>query len=509
MFVNVRDTIQSIDSMESHERPPHLAIVVTLASIALFTSLLRAYTLGSHVRALGTDDGLAFLAMLSLIGLLAVFLYSTHTNPGSFEGDSQHAILLATKLLHVLGLGFVKVSVVFFLLVMAIGKTFRRVLFVLAGFLTLCTLFWFFSILFRCMPVGDWRVDQNGTAGRHCMSPIMFFGFAVANNTTNVVTEFLLITLILFLAGRLTGPRPTRALMLVPLCFALVACASAIVRTRIFFIYGGTLSQLPDPNQTSSLVAWGIMELSCALAAVNLFLLALSADAFLPCLYRRRVVSVVSTPRDSLPPSYHASHSSRFSSTTVIYRPGTAYFPSESRFHDVVSNLDFDIETAAMRRSTPTIVSEGAPTIVAQDNSRDIYHARHVSDWSQFSGFTYSASTTEAQPEPDKSLVEMGEIIKELAGSEDRPEGHEVTDEKATMGTCTTSVGRDWRETIIRTRSAILEELDAPTLNETEYEISEAGESDGSDALSFIDIPRTRDGTSRYSAHLDGDVTPR
>lgn len=70
MFVNVRDTIQSMDSMESHEKPPHLAIVVTLASIALFTSLLRAYTPGSHVRALGTDDGLAFLAMVSRMPLI-------------------------------------------------------------------------------------------------------------------------------------------------------------------------------------------------------------------------------------------------------------------------------------------------------------------------------------------------------------------------------------------------------------------------------------------------------
>lgn len=136
-------------------------------------------------------------------------------------------------------------------------------------------------------------------------------------------------------------------------------------------------------------------------------------------------------------------------------------------------------------------------------------HSRNVSDWSQFSGFTYSASTIERSGEPDTSLVEMGEIIKELAGSEDRANGHDVRDEKATMGTCTTSDGKEGREVIIRTRSTNFSEVDDVDEKKREDRDSSDSEQESDDALSFIDIPRTRNSTARLSAYLEGSIALR
>lgn len=112
-----------------------------------------------------------------------------------------------------------------------------------------------------------------------------------------------------------------------------------------------------------------------------------------------------------------SSQTSRYSSQTVIYRPNTAYFPSFTRFHDDVSNLDFDIETPVSRSRTQTLRSRGN-------------HSRNVSDWSQFSGFTYYTNPAEPpEIEPSRMLsanasaTELTDIIKGLGlGSNEKGE---------------------------------------------------------------------------------------
>lgn len=52
--------------MENHERAPHLAVVATLAGIAILTSILRTYTLGKRLRAFGVDDGMVFVATVRI-----------------------------------------------------------------------------------------------------------------------------------------------------------------------------------------------------------------------------------------------------------------------------------------------------------------------------------------------------------------------------------------------------------------------------------------------------------
>lgn len=70
---------------------------------------------------------------LSLVGGLAVFIYCSRIFQGEFDAEGSQAWLLASKALHVVGIGLVKISILFFLLIMVVGKTFRRVLFVVVG----------------------------------------------------------------------------------------------------------------------------------------------------------------------------------------------------------------------------------------------------------------------------------------------------------------------------------------------------------------------------------------
>jgi hypothetical protein len=112
------------------------------------------------------------------------------------------------------------------------------------------------------------------------------------------------------------------------------------------------------------------------------------------------------------------SCASRHSSQTVIYRPNTAYFPGQDMytFHDDESNLTFDIKTPSTR--SPAKSRKSGVSTETEDN-------RRVSDWSQFSGFTYYTNATSDGAEEEGgeklekgrarvSTLELEEITKSL-----------------------------------------------------------------------------------------------
>lgn len=170
-------------------------------------------------------------------------------------------------------------------------------------------------------------------------------------------------------------------------------CAYVSTKSEQFDKYLNLLTS-PSIELTVTLIAASITSLEPLVKAV--------LEAFPN--YRRPVTSA----RPSAPQTNQSSHTSRYSSQTVIYRPNTAYFPSFTRFHDDVSNLDFDIETPVTRSRAHTLRSRGS-------------HSRNVSDWSQFSGFTYYTNPTEPpELEPGRirsaegGVTELEEIIKGL-----------------------------------------------------------------------------------------------
>jgi hypothetical protein len=122
------------------------------------------------------------------------------------------------------------------------------------------------------------------------------------------------------------------------------------------------------------------------------------------------------------------SCTSRHSSQTVIYRPNTAYFPGQDmyKFHDDESNLTFDVKTPSTR--SPTKSRKSGVSTETEDS-------RRVSDWSQFSGFTYYTNATsdgaeengdeKAKKEGRKRVdtAELEEIAKSLGIEREKWEG--------------------------------------------------------------------------------------
>ncbi|KAF1939195.1 hypothetical protein EJ02DRAFT_264000 [Clathrospora elynae] len=415
MGVDVRDlpSHQPPSSIAHGKESLYLAIVGTLVFIALLSCSPRAHTHGRLHRSFAIDDVLMLVAALCAIGVFVTFVVAVKLGSKKHQWDASINYdldigpwTLGLTLLHVLGLGFVKLSATFFLLRIFDRRYCRYLLYGFVCFMVPFTFEWFMSALFQCVPVAAaWNTSLQAVA--QCMSQSTYTNFTLANNTINATTDLLLVVLIIPIAFSGSLSRTYRAVLMMVLCLGTTAFAAAIVRIRVnSSTWHGTSNN--TINSISSAI-WAMIELATALIATNL---ATTHSNFRFLTNKRRPTishpSALTRPNRTSDPN--TSYASRYSNQTVIYRPNTAYFPSLARFHDDESNLDFDIETT----STETARSRA-------DTLASTTHTRNVSDWSQFSGFTYYTNATEADEERRReksrgrvSTLELEDIVKSL-----------------------------------------------------------------------------------------------
>ncbi|KAL6702880.1 hypothetical protein ACN47E_000842 [Coniothyrium glycines] len=426
MVADVQELPRLPSSREHLKDSIYLATVATLVSIALLTSLLRVFTRGKVLRSFGIDDVLAFFALLCTIGATATYL--SHLRLEMQEDvpkdlPNSQMLLFVTNLIHTFGIGFVKISVSAFLISRTQQRTCRRVLYVLIVTLSVLTLFWFFSTLLRCSAIGILFQDQQSL---RCISPATCVVLDLVNHITNAASDILLISISIVFAIHTASPQPHRALLLLPLCFAIAATSAAIARTCTLFHTSSPTNEATHNISNPSSPPWQLIELATALTAADL----LTLSPLLAFLLSSRSTASHSP---SLPPYV----SPRTSTQTIIHRPSLA------RFHDTISNLDFDIESLATTRTR---------THTMRSRTTRGGHSRNVSDWSQFSGFTYYTSPSEAADGADASFVELGELVKELGLSGKEFEGEvERQDERDEEEFAKKAPGE--REVVIRTRA--------------------------------------------------------
>ena len=185
-----------------------------------------------------------------------------------------------------------------------------------------------------------------------------------------------------------------RLILLMAYIFTIAIVATASART--YFLH--TVWQDETTNDHTALVMLcSSIELTLGMLAACLITLQPFISSIGQCLSNRRTSKQLSASTNS---SRHQYPSQTYASTdTVIHRPGALHLLS-LRFHDDESNLDFDIETPNTRTRTQTLRSRST-------------HSRNVSDWSEFSGFTYYTTTAnslhDASPRRSR-VVSMNEI---------------------------------------------------------------------------------------------------
>ncbi|KAF2855335.1 hypothetical protein T440DRAFT_504755 [Plenodomus tracheiphilus IPT5] len=422
MRVAAREVIPPQSSIVPDKASQEIAIVATLVSIALLSCLLRVYTHGRLLRTFAFDDGLALVAALSSIGVLVTFIGLTRTGVedrqwGAAPGDDRSTVpwTLALSLLHIIGISMAKFSACFYLLRIFDRRYCCYLLYGLIALLLPSVLTWFGSTLLRCVPVAAaW--DRSIPSGSHCMSWDTFTTFAMINNVINASTNLILVLLVVPIACSPPVSLKSRAMNIAVACIGLVACAAAIIRTKLLF---DLWQDSYTTNETGTdLHLWSAIELTTALIAINLPTLPplpTKLNSILPTTHSRPKISAPQLQNPSTP---HASTHSRYSSQTVIYRPNTVYHPTNrTRFHDTESNLTFDIETQSSRTHTRTHTMQTRSRTHTM-RMRNTGHSRNVSDWSQFSGFTYYTDPSEppdlGRDEESEGSTELEEIIRSL-----------------------------------------------------------------------------------------------
>lgn len=342
--------------------------------------------------------------------------------------DDHTASLLAwvITLLHVLGLGFIKLSVALTMLKLAHQNWYRHTalgficgfkhgllcpsLLMFVGLTTIITVLWLGSALLFGGPI---TVEWSSISESEAIWRLLGF----VNSVLDVVTDVLVALLPSPIIWHSRFGTPAKLALLVIYIFTAAAVAAAVVRT--FLLH--TVWQNKDLDSSSAItMLCSSIELTLGMIAASLFTLQPIASSVSQYLSSRssKHLSASSTS----PPHQYPSHP--YASTdTVIHRPTAPHLLS-IRFHDAESNLDFDMSTPNTRTRTHTLRSRGT-------------HSRNVSDWSQFSGFTSHTpaahSVHEASPRRSRvvSISEMEGRTRTIgvgrAGANERNIGVAVT----------------------------------------------------------------------------------
>ncbi|KAF2633258.1 hypothetical protein BU25DRAFT_416508 [Macroventuria anomochaeta] len=368
-----------------------VAIVATLASVALLSFSLRLYTRGRLLRSRDTDDWLLLVAALCTVGVLVVTIVLTvEKRTWSTTAGGGHTVSLLVwvfGLIHIIGIGFIKLSVALTVLKVA-GRSWHR--HTILGYIcltTVLTVLWFSSALLFGGPI---TVNWSAASDPEATWKLLGFINSVLDLATSVLVALLPLPLLWIL-------RPGLSVRLTLLfVYVLTTVAVAAATARAYFLHTVWQNTNVD-NAIASIMLCSSIELTVGMLAACLFALQPLVSSISQCLSDRRASKQLST---STGPSSHRYPSQTYASTdTVIHRPDAPHLLT-LRFHDDESNLDFDIETPNTRTRTQTLRSRGT-------------HSRNVSDWSQFSGFTYNTTTAnsihEASPRRSR-VVSMNEM---------------------------------------------------------------------------------------------------
>ena len=251
--------------------------------------------------------------------------------------------------------------------------------------MTIFTVFWFGSALLFAGPI---TVDWSSTREPEALWRLLHFVNSILDLLTTIAVALLPLPLLWILNFQLSR-RITLAVVYI-FIIAIVAAASA----RTYFLHDPWQNEGTDGTTPLTLICSSI-ELTLGTTAVSLLTLPTFLSSTNHRLSIQRPSKTLSTSTGASPPRYP---SNTYASTDTVIRRPSASCPHSLRYYDDESNLDFDIETPNRTR-TNTMRSRGT-------------HTRNVSDWSQFSGFTYYITPVNSGPtSPRRSrVVSMNEM---------------------------------------------------------------------------------------------------
>ncbi|KAJ4982725.1 hypothetical protein SVAN01_11774 [Stagonosporopsis vannaccii] len=349
-----------------------LAIVATLGSVALLSFLLRLCTHGRRLHSRGTEQWVLCVAAICVVGDVVVTGMRAERDWAAIAGSDRDVLILVwvETLVQILGLGSVKLSVALAVLSRVVRNWHRHLVVGYICLITLLTMFWFSSTLLFNGPITvEWSATTDPAAAVYLLDFI--------NSVLDIASGVLI------------------SILPLPLLWTTHTCISLCTHLTLAAVYTSTTAALTfaslrtylfhsiwqAPNDTlSALTPSTTLCTSISLALALLSASLLTLPHFLSSLRLRPRRLTKQTPT-STASSYPTN---TFASTdTVIRHPAPS--PLTLRFHDTESNLDFDM-------APTTSTTSRAQTMRSLHRNEHPAHNRRVSDWSQFSGFTFYSS---------------------------------------------------------------------------------------------------------------------
>ncbi|KAG9823709.1 hypothetical protein KCU68_g16188, partial [Aureobasidium melanogenum] len=236
-----------------------LAITGSWCFLAVIVVAMRVYTRLVVVKYLGWDDAIIIITMILGVVIWGCFVGEAHWALGRHWQAITPEMLdmysrwqFAHGMIMVWALHGMKIAFAIFLLRLSNGRIFRRALFTVMCFMTVCTTVSFFTLLFSCFPVSD---AWNGRKGK-CISLETFRGLAMAYSILGMLTDaFLALIPVPIISGMQLNIR-TKICLLLAFGMGLAAVICGAIKTYHLWHYFEDRDRL----YYNSYFVWGALE---------------------------------------------------------------------------------------------------------------------------------------------------------------------------------------------------------------------------------------------------------
>ncbi|KAF2651780.1 hypothetical protein K491DRAFT_606198 [Lophiostoma macrostomum CBS 122681] len=385
--------------------PTILAVTLTITIVALFTFITRLYVRIKMIRNVGWDDYLMAIAMCLVCNTgQAVIIPEVSFGAGRHKGtipdkDFQTAFMLnvVTQPLYVFAICFVKVSIGFFLLRVAVTPFYRRTIISIMVLVGAYTFAGFITIVAQCTNLAvQWDPTVEGT----CWGPNVLKGLSYANQSFNILTDLLFAVIIpIPMLWNLQMNTRQKSTVIGILGLGVFGTAAALVKMSYLTNYGKRGDYLWD---SSNITIWTVLESNIGIICGNLPCMKPLFRRVLGSTYGRGTRKTTSAPKYfSRPHGAGTGHHTEKNYSTL----------ASGRTQHGLSNPNGTKDAYMM-------------TTFAIDNPKDDASQRSIID--ETPGKTSSESV---QWLKENSLGKYGGIMKttevSVSGSSERAEGYE------------------------------------------------------------------------------------
>ncbi|KAF2834658.1 hypothetical protein M501DRAFT_943757, partial [Patellaria atrata CBS 101060] len=257
-----------------------LGVVISLPILATMVIIMRFYTRLRIIHNIAIDDWFMGIAWIFAIATSICMCYQVHYGMGRHvatltleQGMGSLKALFASILTYNISLTTIKLSVLMQYLRICVSKPVRRACWIFVGIIVFYGFWTVLSAIFNCIPV-QYFWDERGE-GKCLNKPLLWF----LNAGINIVTDFSLILLPIFVLRGLMLPKRQKISLILILALGGFAGITSILRLHALYIV--TISKDITWDNPGTAI-WSCVELNVGIICASLPTLRALLTKFFP-----------------------------------------------------------------------------------------------------------------------------------------------------------------------------------------------------------------------------------